>query len=430
MLFGLLMCMATVRFWARGWIDTIYLKPTFHFTYLGFEWVRPWGPLGMYVHFFGMAVSAACIALGIKPRWFAGVFFLLFTWAELLEKAVYLNHYYLVTLLSLLLVFVPTDRMWALWPHRYAKPTPAVGRWAYVLLRAQVAIVYVYAGAAKLNSDWLLRAEPLHIWLQNYENWPWIGPWLASAPAAYAMSWAGACFDLSIWIWLSLKKTRWIAYLVAVFFHVTIWSMFPVGMFSWIMLVAATVFFDPAWPRVLLARWGVDSTWQSEGVASPSLPLAWLYVFSMGAWILVQCVIPLRFVLYPGHVNWTEQGFRFAWRVMLVEKTGQVEYRIKTQHPSRTFHIYPRRHLEYFQYRMLCTQPDMIHEYALHLAKEYRHKGYRKVAVFADAFIAWNGRPSRRAIDPEVDLAKQPRSLKPVSWILPNHIPIPRGARF
>ena len=85
MLFGTLMCMATVRFWAKGWIEAIYLKPTFHFTYVGFEWVRPWGHFWMYVHFAVMAVSAACIALGIKPRWFAAVFCLLFTWTELIE---------------------------------------------------------------------------------------------------------------------------------------------------------------------------------------------------------------------------------------------------------------------------------------------------------------------------------------------------------
>ena len=411
--------MATVRFWAKGWIEAIYLKPTFHFTYVGFEWVRPWGHFWMYVHFAVMAVSAACIALGIKPRWFAAVFCLLFTWTELIEKAVYLNHYYLVTLLSLLLVFVPTDRAFALWPHRNAEKRQWVGRWAYVWLRAQVAVVYCFAGLAKLNSDWLLEAQPLRIWLQSYESWPWIGPWLASVPAAYAISWAGACFDLTIWIWLLWRKTRPMAYVVAVFFHVMIWSMFPVGMFSWIMLVAVTVFFDPGWPRALLARWGVRSRWEDTGSTRIVVPFSSLCTLGIGLWLLMQCLIPLRFVWYPGHVNWTEQGFRFSWRVMLVEKTGQVEYRIQTQNPSRIFRVYPRHHLEYFQYRMLCTQPDMVHEYALFLAHEYQRQGYGKVAVFADAFIAWNGRPSRRAIDPDVDLAQQPRSLKSVPWIAP-----------
>ena len=33
----------------------------------------------------------------------------------------------------------------------------------------------------------------------------------------------------------------------------------------------------------------------------------------------IQFLLPLRHLLYPGNVNWTEEGFRFAWRVMLVE---------------------------------------------------------------------------------------------------------------
>lgn len=418
-LFGALMCAATVRFWAKGWIYAIYLKPTFHFTYLGFEWVRPWGNVAMYAHFLAMALSAACIALGIKTRLFACGFFLLFTWAELIEKAVYLNHYYLVTLLSLLLIVVPTDHVWAVWPHRASKAEIWPGRWTYGLMRAQIAIVYIFAGFAKLNSDWLFHAQPLRIWLQNYESWPLIGPWVASVPVAYAMSWAGAAFDFSIWLWLSIRRTRRVAYGIAVIFHILIWSMFQVGMFSWIMLAAATLFLDPRWPRTMLAKWAGQQSAKSVGLPAPGSPLGAQFTLCMGFWLFIQCVIPLRFVLYPGHVNWTEQGFRFAWRVMLVEKTGHVEYRVQPRNALRAFRVYPREELEYFQYRMLSTQPDMIHEYALHLAHDYRRKGYGDVSVFADAFVAWNARRSRRIVDPRVDLARQPRSLRPATWIVP-----------
>ena len=42
-LFGILMVLSMVRFWTNGWIEKLYLEPSFHFTYLGFEWVKPLG---------------------------------------------------------------------------------------------------------------------------------------------------------------------------------------------------------------------------------------------------------------------------------------------------------------------------------------------------------------------------------------------------
>ena len=40
-LFGLMMFASMIRFWANGWIDKLYIKPTFFFSYYGFEWVKP-----------------------------------------------------------------------------------------------------------------------------------------------------------------------------------------------------------------------------------------------------------------------------------------------------------------------------------------------------------------------------------------------------
>jgi hypothetical protein len=132
----------------------------------------------------------------------------------------------------------------------------------------------------------------------------------------------------------------------------------------------------------------------------------------------IQLLLPLRFLAYPGDVNWTEQGFRFAWRVLLIEKTGQVEYEVFADH-SRHFRVHPRDELSALQYRMLSTQPDMIHEYALHLKDRYQRLGHGNVRVHADAWASLNGRPSQRLIDPSCDLGQVPRSLLPRSFIVP-----------
>jgi hypothetical protein len=41
--FGAVMLISTVRFLLRGWVYAFYIKPKFHFTFYGFDWVKPLG---------------------------------------------------------------------------------------------------------------------------------------------------------------------------------------------------------------------------------------------------------------------------------------------------------------------------------------------------------------------------------------------------
>ena len=42
-LFGLLIFFSQIRFWHKGWIESIYIDPAFHFSYNWFSWVKPIG---------------------------------------------------------------------------------------------------------------------------------------------------------------------------------------------------------------------------------------------------------------------------------------------------------------------------------------------------------------------------------------------------
>ncbi len=453
-LLGTILTFSILRFWHKGWIEELYLAPPFHFTYLGFDWVRPWPGAGMYVHFALLGVAALGVLLGAYTRLCAAAFCLLFTYAELIDKATYLNHYYFVSLVTLLLVFLPSEAAWSWDAWRRGKARAHVQRADYLVLRTQLGLVYFFAGFAKLQHDWLFEAQPLRIWLQAFSDWPLLGPLFSARATAYAMSWFGAVFDLTIPFWLSWRKSRAIAYATAVLFHVTIWLLFPIGVFSWVMLGSATIFFEPSWPRRLLRRLSrasngatpdtkrgaeldaappvkaddathdallpAKSDHASSAAALPlatPLPLRRFAVAAFALYFAVQLALPLRYLAYPGWVNWTEEGFRFAWRVMLIEKSGQVEYDVRVStaaHASDTDQrilVFPRKELTVLQYKMMSTQPDMIHEYALVLAERYRRRGYQTVRVYADAWASLNGRPSRRTIRPDVDLAAEPRTL-------------------
>ena len=84
-LFGLLCCFSIIRFWSYGWINSLYIEPKFHFKYYNFEWVKSLGDYN-YLLFFVCGLAAFFVALGLKYRLSIVVFFLTFTYVELIDK--------------------------------------------------------------------------------------------------------------------------------------------------------------------------------------------------------------------------------------------------------------------------------------------------------------------------------------------------------
>ena len=426
--FGLVGAFIVVRFFAYGWIGELYIEPTHHFTYLGFGWVKPWPGWGMYAHFAVLGLLALGIAAGYRYRLCALLFFLGFTYVELLDKTSYLNHYYFAALVGLLMVFMPLNRSLSVdtWlkSRRLWDTVPVGALW---LLRAQVAAVYVFAGIAKLNADWLLEAQPLSIWLHDHTGLPWAGPLLGEAWAAYAFSWGGALFDLTIVGWLMWKRTRPVAYVGLVVFHLMTYLLFPeIGVFPWLMMGAALLFFPPDWPRRLIGRLrGEASQIPCDDELRLSLTdgnsLNWVATFAVVAiavYVAIQLLLPLRHYAYPGNVRWNEEGYRFAWRVLLTEKVGMVEFRVHDPVTGQRWRAWPEDYLTPLQVERMASQPDMVLETAHIIARAFAGRGYPGVMVHADVFVAMNGRESARLVDPEADLAAINHSFAPKTWLL------------
>ena len=391
--FGLLAAFTAIRFVGSGWVEELLLDPSYHFAWIPGLEVPP-APV-VYGLFAAQILAGLLIAIGRHARPALVVWLVSFGVVELFDKALYLNHYVLMTLLGVWLLVSPV--------HRVSLSSGRLPAWSLWLLRVQVATVYAWAGVAKLNADWLLRAEPLTTWLQALVEVPLVGPLLAHDTTAYLMSWGGAAYDLMIPALLLAVPTRRLALALVAGFHVTVGVLFPIGVFPLVMLAAATLFLDPAWPRRFLAMPA------DRGQPAPLRPIgAW-------AWITVLALItffPARSLLFPGNASWHERGHRFAWRVLLNEKTGLVDYRVvDTQ--GRTWRVQPAGELTDLQHEQLRTQPDLIRQYALHLEERFAEHG--DVAVYADAFASLNGRPSQRLIDPAVDLT----GPLPAGWVVP-----------
>ena len=399
--FGLIAAFASVRFMALGWIDELLIKPSMHFSWIeGLETPDAWVLYGLFIV---QASAGLAIAAGVAVRASLAAWLLSFGYVELLDKALYLNHYVLFSLLGLWLFMTPAHR--ARFDMRGAMP-----RWPLILLQVQVATVYLWAGIAKLNSDWLFEAEPLTTWLNARVDTPIIGSLFAEPLTAYVMSWSGMVYDLSIPLLLLWTKTRRLGVLLVLVFHLMVGMLFPIGIFPALMVLGATLFLSPSWPRRMRRE-----PWQ---------PLVSNYrISTVGA--LSLCALCCLISLFPGRsylnqddTSWSERGYRFSWRVLLNEKTGLVDYRVLEPATGREWRAYPRDGLSDIQHQQMRTQPDLIRDYALYLQAQHAREG-RVVEVYADSFASLNGRRSQRFIDPNLDLTQPIAVLDNQGWILP-----------
>ncbi len=424
--FGALLFWATLRSIAKGWVYDFYVAPSFYFPFYGFEWVKPLGERGMYLLFGTMALSSLCIMLGLFYRWASWLFFLSFTYVELIDKTYYLNHYYFVSVISFLLIWVPAHRHFSLDVVRNPSlRKTTVPAWTILIFQAQLVWVYFLAGIAKLNPDWLWEAMPLRIWLRANSHLPLVGPLLAQPWVAYIFSWFAAAYDLCIGYFLLKNKTRNVAYFVVVVFHVCTACLFHIGLFPYLMICCALVFFPTAFHlHVLTGIRGLfvhcsDPTKEvqtsfSYNMMSQKFLNGLLFVF-----FVFQIFLPFRYLLYPGSLFWTEEGFRFSWRVMLMEKTGTAFFYVEDPQTGRKSEVDNSRFLTPLQEKMMATQPDMLLQYAHYLDATYRKYGIQDPIVTVESYVTLNGSGNRLLVDPTVDLSKETENFSHKTWILP-----------
>jgi hypothetical protein len=495
--FAMVALWEVTRYLSQDWVRQIWIEPDFLFGYPFFEWVKPWPGNGMILHFWALGGLAALILLGAFYRLAAGLFFLAFTYVFLLEQSHYLNHFYLVSLISFLLVFLPAHHKLsidALLRPRLRSET--VSSWAVWLLRFQVGVPYFYGGLAKINGDWL-QGEPMRYWLQGKGSLPLVGPLLAQPWAPYFFSYGGLLLDLGAVPLLLWRRTRVWAFLVTSLFHVANDAMFQIGIFPWFMIAATTIFFEPDWPRRLLADWGPRPSWRgvlagfggalgavavlvTQATVRDGLPLvpllmgatagaliAWTLSSRLGtreaaaakkasrkgsapspipssetsagrpspsralgvsllvAWAVGQLVVPLRHYFIPGDVNWTEEGHRFSWHMMLRTKQGAIRYEVIDPADGSVWEIDPSSMLTPRQAYTVPGRADMIRQFARHLATEFAARGRPNVEVRALTNVTLNGRQPQPFVNPDVDLTREPARLWGTPWILPLTQPLP-----
>ena len=423
---GLVIAWLGIDYIVVGRAYELYVKPDFHFTYYGFDWVEPFPLHGMTLFFLTMSLLGMCVAAGLMYRVATLLLAAAFTYFLLLDRTNYQNHYYLLTLLAWMMALIPAHRLWSidavLWPSIRFDLVPC---WAVWLLRFHVGLPYCFGGIAKINADWFAGA-PLRQMLASRSNVPVIGPWLTLETVVQGFIWGGLLFDLLIVPLLMWKRTRMVAYLLCVAFHLTNSVVFDtIHVFPWFMILGTTIFFSPEWPRRFIGLARVPSNELTQ--VDPSLPVSGWKSAAMTVLAIYcgfQLLWPFAHLLEEGDTSWTERGHHFSWRMMLRGKTSGFRFYVTDPETGKTWNPDVRKWITPDQEIRFVRDPEMILHLAHFIADDYLKLTGRRFEVRALVMTSLNGRKPQLLIDPLVDLAKEPRGYHRRPWIRPLTEPL------
>ncbi len=412
--FGGIMLWEITRYFSHGWIKRYWIDPDIFFSFNGFHWLEPWSGNGMYYHFYALGILAIFIGIGFLYRISTVLFFLAFTYIFLLDKTNYLNHFYLISLLSFILIFLPANRKFSvdalLFPHIKSDWIP---NWSIWWLKIQLGIAYFFGGIAKLNADWL-QGEPMRAWLANRTEFPLIGKYFEQEWMVYIFSYGGLFLDLLIVPFLIIKRTRWAAFIIICCFHLMNAKLFKIGIFPWFMILATAIFLP------------LEKLYSNHNLTNKKpFQFSKLISYGIAIYLLIQITVPFRHLFLKGNVNWTEEGHRFAWHMKLRDKRSKVKFYIKDNESGEKVEINMKDHLSRRQLKKIGGKPDMLLYFSKYLRQTGESKGLEDFSVVVDAKCSLNGRKYQRLLNDKIDLSKQQYPLfSNAKWIKPLTTPL------
>lgn len=418
MIFGMLCFLESVGAILTGWVKNTLIVPQFTFSFIGFEWLQPLPDYWMYAYYAVMGVFGLLIMVGYKYRWSAFAFAMMWTATYLMQKTSYNNHYYLLCLLSFIMVLLPAHHFASV----DAKNNPKIKKtsmpyWVWLVIILQLFIVYTYGAIAKIYPDWL-NGTVMEILMKGKQHYYVIGDLLQEKWVHYFLSYGGILFDGLVVPLLLWKPTRKWAFAASIFFHLFNSIVFQVGIFPYLSLGFCLFFFSTETINKLFLKH--KPHYEGNEVIIPKYAPILVTVFSV--YFIFQLLLPIRHHFIEDHVLWTEEGHRMSWRMMLRTKGGSAIYKVVDKATNEVITINLNNYLTKKQQRNATTKPDIIWQFAQHLKKEYAKEG-KDIQVFVTVYLSVNGRPAKHLINPDVDLAAQKwQPFKHSTWLLPSDL--------
>jgi hypothetical protein len=333
------------------------------------------------------------IAISVYTRLWAGVYFM--------QKTTYNNHFYLLLIVCFLMIFLPANRAISLDVKRnQSLARNSMPQWIPLAMIVQISIVYFFGAIAKLYPDWL-DGTATRIIFYNRINRPFITPIFNHEYFHLFIAYAGIFFDGFVIFFLLWRKTRTIALLASLFFHLFNSFTLPVGVFPYFALCFIVFFYPPEQLRRLF--------FQKTNIELQPIPISnqgkALVKYLFIPFLIIQMVLPVRHWFIKGDVLWTEEGHRLSWRMMLRFRAGETKIKIYDYETKDTTIYEIDERFNTNQKRFLSAYPDGLWQFAQFLKEEKAKEG-KKIGVFYDAFVSINQHPMRRLVDPKVDFAQ------------------------
>ena len=105
---------------------------------------------------------------------------------------------------------------------------------------------------------------------------------------------------------------------------------------------------------------------------------------------------------------------------MIRDKDSQVVFYATNPATGQTWVVDALDDLTILQQWRMSHLPDMILQYSHYLADRLnQEEDYDDIEIRVEASSSLNGREPQLMIDPTINLAEEPRTLLPKTWILP-----------
>lgn len=399
--FGFLIAAEAFGAIATGWIKRTLIEPKFTFNFIGLDFLQPLPGDWMYVYYAVLGLAGIFVMIGFKYRLNIIIYTVMWTAVYLMQKSSYNNHYYLLVLLLIFMAIVPA--------HTYksidVKLNPGIKKydmpnWVIIFIIGLLWIVYTYAALAKVYPDWLDGTVPKML-MANKSHFYLVGDFLQQTWVHYSIAYFGILFDLLIVPALLWKKTRNLAFIISIFFHLFNSFIFHIGIFPY-MSLAFTLFF---YPKDFINRTFLKSKpfYDKAEIIMPKyhkIITGFIIVF-----LFVHFLLPLRHWFIKGDVLWTEEAHRMSWRMMLRTKSSSTAFKIINKTTGKSYYVDKSKYLSEKQIRSMMAKPDGIWQFTQRLKKEYEEKG-QHIEIYVRSRVSVNGGPYRELVDQKVDFAQ------------------------
>lgn len=153
----------------------MFVRPAFLFSWI--PGLQPWPEFFIFLHFKVAFIAALLSCLGLFYRPASIVFGCSIIYFFLLDKANFINHFYLICLVSFVMMLLPAHRCFSVDAYWAAsRRQNQVARWNVLILKSLVIIVYFYAALWKISPDWLAGVPCQYFTYPMAKNLPLLAP--------------------------------------------------------------------------------------------------------------------------------------------------------------------------------------------------------------------------------------------------------------